>query len=188
MNRKYILQEIKRTAEANDGVPLGWRKFLSETGIKESDWLGKYWARWSDAVREAGFMPNKLQSAYEDSELLEKYARFTCEIGRLPTDGDLRLKTNSDPDFPSDKPYRRFGTKSDLVRKLFEYSRTHEGYDEVTRLCEEYTPKTRDEAEEPKHGGDEEGFVYLIKSGRFYKIGKTNAAKEGVRDVVDKLK
>ena len=31
MNKADILQEIKRTAEANGGVPLGWRRFESET-------------------------------------------------------------------------------------------------------------------------------------------------------------
>jgi hypothetical protein len=42
MDKGYILQEIRRTAKENNGVPLGWRKFLSATGIKKYDWLGKY--------------------------------------------------------------------------------------------------------------------------------------------------
>ena len=60
MNKTHILEEIKRTAKENDGVPLGRIKFESETGIKETDWFGKYWARWGEAVREAGFIPNQL--------------------------------------------------------------------------------------------------------------------------------
>jgi len=38
MNKQHILQEIKRTATANDGIPLGRLRFFRETGIKESDW------------------------------------------------------------------------------------------------------------------------------------------------------
>lgn len=57
MTKQHILNETKRTAEANRGIPLGVKAFRHETGIKISDWHGKYWARWSDAVKEAGFVP-----------------------------------------------------------------------------------------------------------------------------------
>jgi len=67
MIREHILQEIKRTAEANHGVPLGWRKFAEETGIRDRDWLGKHWARWGEAVREAGYTPNQMTQALSSS-------------------------------------------------------------------------------------------------------------------------
>lgn len=51
MNKQHILAEIARIASRNGGVALGRERFFQETGIKESDWLGKYWARWSDAVK-----------------------------------------------------------------------------------------------------------------------------------------
>jgi hypothetical protein len=175
ITKSHILAEIKRTAKANGGVPLGFRRFCTETGIKEFDWLGRYWARWSDAVREAGFTPNQLQGAYDDSELLEKYAMLTQELGRLPADGDLRFKANNDPEFPSDKPFRRFGRKRELVATLADYCRDRAEYQAVVRLCEQYAPRTRDVASKSVASDVEIGFVYLIKSGRFYKIGKTNA-------------
>jgi len=52
MDKGHILDEIRRTAQEN-GIALGTRRFYAETGIKTSDWSGKYWARWGDAIREA---------------------------------------------------------------------------------------------------------------------------------------
>ena len=60
MDRAHILSEIRRLAVVNDGVPLGRRRFEQETGIRESDWLGRHGARWNDAINEAGFEANEL--------------------------------------------------------------------------------------------------------------------------------
>jgi len=62
MTKALILDQIRRTAAENDGVPLGRDRFLTQTGIKEADWLGKYWVRWSDAIREAGYEPSWLMA------------------------------------------------------------------------------------------------------------------------------
>jgi hypothetical protein len=66
VKKEYILGEIRRTAAANGDVPLGLSRFSQETGIKESDWRGKIWARWGYAVREAGFEPNELRASYNE--------------------------------------------------------------------------------------------------------------------------
>ena len=175
MTKTHILREIKRTAAANGGVPLGWRRFETETGIKEYDWLGKFWARWSDALREAGFAPNQFQEAYGKTELLEKYARLTQELGRLPTANDLRLKGRLDANYPNGKVFERLGTKAEVVQQLLEYCRSREGFEDVINLCEGYVPRVRSTSEDSGEQLGEVGFVYLMKSGRFYKIGKTNA-------------
>jgi len=39
-SRDHILAEIRRTAAANGGVPLGRSRFATETGIREHDWSG----------------------------------------------------------------------------------------------------------------------------------------------------
>jgi hypothetical protein len=187
MDKTHILQEIKRTAEANGRVPLGSRKFASETGIKVSDWLGKFWARWSEAIREAGFAPNQLQGAYEKTDLLHKYANLTRELGRLPAKGDLRLKASHEAGFPSDATFERLGPKPELVAQLVDYCRSRNGYEEVVRLCEAYSPRRRTGPEEAGPRNEEFGFVYLIKSGRSYKIGRTNAAGRRERELAIQL-
>jgi hypothetical protein len=84
MTKQNILDEIKRTTEANKGKPLGGPRFSKETDIKESDWAGRYWARWSDAVREAGYEPNSMQEAYDEPYVLEKLSAWTKQIVLRP--------------------------------------------------------------------------------------------------------
>jgi hypothetical protein len=55
MTKTQILHEIKRTTEANGGMPLGVDRFGNETGVKAWDWQ-KFWPRWNEAIREAGYM------------------------------------------------------------------------------------------------------------------------------------
>lgn len=55
------------------GAPLGVARFRHETGIKETDWHGKFWARLGDALREAGFEPNPFCKAYAEDKLIEKF-------------------------------------------------------------------------------------------------------------------
>jgi hypothetical protein len=67
MLREHILEEIRRTTKENGGKPLGSRRFADATGIRESEWRGKLWARWGDALTEAGFAANQLQVAFDDA-------------------------------------------------------------------------------------------------------------------------
>lgn len=175
MTKEHILEEIKRTAKANGGVPLGQQKFFAETEIKSSDWKGKFWVRWGDAVREAGFTPNQMIKAYPDSWLFEKFIALTRELGRLPVFGDLQMKARRDKDFLSPNVFGRFGSKRALLSKIVEFCQKHKGFEDILRLCEAAT-----EPDESPHGNDHAtsakvGYVYLIKHGsrREYKIGKT---------------
>ncbi|MGD0745183.1 MAG: hypothetical protein ABSA45_08515 [Verrucomicrobiota bacterium] len=177
MNKTHILQEIKQTAETNGGKPLGQGRFENETEIKKTDWYGKFWARWNDALREAGFSANQFQGAYDKSELLDKYAKYVLELGRLPSSGDLRLKTRSDSDFPSHSSLdNHFGTKLELIKHLADYCRSQNRYGEVNRLCEEHFARNQNVPEKSESQEGEIGFVYLIKSGRFHKIERANSA------------
>src|SRR5208337_4711172 len=124
MNKAHIIAEIKRTAAENDGVALGFARFEAATNIKRADWFGIHWARWGDALKEAGFEPNQMRGAYEKEELLQKYAGLAKELGRLPMRGDLGLKRRADPDFPSWNTFDRFGQKVELIRQVAEFCRS----------------------------------------------------------------
>jgi hypothetical protein len=185
MKKERILEEIRRTAEANGGVPLGVDRFFRETGIRQSDWFGKYWSRWGHALREAGYEPNTLQGAYRDDFLIESYIGLIRELGRLPSDGEVRLKRRKDSGFPSHNSFRRFGGKGELVSKIREYCRTHSGFDDVEALLPAPAAVSPPEDREPDTV--DIGYVYLLKAGRYYKIGMTNAAGRRERELAIQL-
>jgi hypothetical protein len=175
MELAHIISEIQRIAAVHGGKPPGKRKFRSTTGIKEYSWI-KYWVVWGDALQEAGFSPNERQEAYPKVFLLECYARFAQELGRLPGENHLRHRYLNDASFPSPSTFdKRFGSKAELVGELLAYCEANEGIDDVRAMCEKYRPRRRPEPSETSFEKTQDGFVYLIKSGRFYKIGRSNA-------------
>ena len=60
--KQEIISAIRRTTKENGGKPLGVARFEKETSIKVHEWK-KYWPRFGDALKEAGFLPNQLQKA-----------------------------------------------------------------------------------------------------------------------------
>lgn len=184
MDKQDIINEIQRTAKANGGAPLGSRKFATETGIREQDWKGKLWARWSDAVQDAGYMPNEMRSAYSELELLEKYARLALQLGRLPAVADTRLSTRQGVEFPEWNTFtKRFGDKPRLIAKLREYCESRAEFSTVAEFCLHYAPRQRTEPLVEKSGSAQIGFVYLMKSAKHYKIGKANATGRRHREL-----
>lgn len=176
MDKQHILDEIRRTAEANSGAALGKQRFFAETGIRESDWSGRFWIKWSDAVREAGYEPNVKQTALEDDWLLEKLAAFVRELGHYPVSAELRMKAREKSGFPSHNTFTRFGRKAQVASALVSWCESTPGWEDVQAICAPLAVSANtDEMPEEDVPAPEIGYVYLLKSGKYYKIGRSNA-------------
>lgn len=179
VDKLHILDEIKRTAKSNSGKPLGRERFERETGIKESDWYPDYWLRWSDALIEAGFSPNKMQTAFDEKELIEKYAGLIRELGHFPIGGEIDRKSKQDPAFPCRKTlgFKRFSGKKRLAEKIIDFCRARGGLDDVIKICAGLASSEEDSSQDSNEfvPGEPIGFVYLMKSGRYYKIGRSTS-------------
>lgn len=174
-SREHILSEIRRLAKENGGTPLGRERFEAVTGILESSWSGRYWARWNDAVSEAGYEPNSWQSkTHDDDTLIRLLADMTRELGRFPTTPELQLaRRASTSQIPSDKVFsNRLGTKADQIEKVRAFARSQASYADVATILA-FTARA------PRRKPDTAaqvvtGAVYLIRMGEFHKIGKSN--------------
>ena len=184
--KRHVLAEIKRLAEAN-GRPPGVRLFERETGIKETDWYPALWLRWGDALQEAGFSRNKMVQAVADDVLLEQYALLAQRLSRLPLQGELIRESKSNPRVASEKSYRRFGGKDNLIRAVATFCENKEAFADVGAMCEGWRPTSGGPEKEEHNEPAEIGYVYLMQHGsrREYKIGRTNNTirREGEIDI-----
>jgi len=192
VTKDHILAEITRTARQNEGVPVGQDRFRSETGIREGDWLGKYWARWNDAVTEAGLQPNTRTEAYGEEHLLATLAILCKELGRFPTRSEIMLKRRSDKNFPAAKTFERLGSKAELAARLARFCTDRGGYEDVAGLCVALCRGVeRDGSVAERASGrvseEQFGYVYLLKSGRYYKVGRSNAVGRRERELAIQL-
>jgi hypothetical protein len=184
VTKEHVLSEIRRTAKANQGNAFGRSKFEAETGIKESDWSGKFWTKWSDAVREAGYAPNQLQAAIPLERLLASLVSFIRHLGRFPTVADVKMKSRSDSEFPSHNTFNRLGPKAQRARRVMEYCSEHGNLDDVAQICRPFAePSPPATTAEDAGKAETFGFVYLMKSGKYYKIGRSVCAEKRTYEV-----
>lgn len=184
-DKNDILAEIKRLAARAGGKPPGVGVFERETGVRRDDWFPHLWLRWGEALSEAGYTPNKLQSAYTSDFLAEKYIALVRELGHIPVKGELLRKAKADKSFPSNGVLYKDG-KEALLKLVVNYCESHPGYDDVLTLCRnELTDSSSHTAE--RKDKIQTGFVYLMKSGRYYKIGRTVSVGSRERQLAIKI-
>lgn len=98
------------------------------------------------------------------------------ELDRWPTKADLLLYARQNPGSISHTTVQRRGTPIELAKKLLD-SRDELGLSErVASIAGEKlaTGATGSGHDETPHVAPAGGFVYLLKSGKFYKIGRSN--------------
>lgn len=176
MEKDQILEAIRRCAEENGGVAVGRARFERLTGIREGQWAGRYWLRWSDAVAEAGYSAASMNSALPDEVVLDALVRLIRELGHYPVTAEFRMRRRADPSFPDHKVYRRFGTKPSLAARVIEHVGKDPDLRGVVAICQPIAALVEPASESADEVGPDAGQVYLMKSGSHYKIGRSNAA------------
>ena len=119
---------------------------------------------------------NVWQVPHQEEFLIESYIRLIRELGRFPVLRELRLKRRADSSFPSTGSLNRFGSKATTASRIIKLCRARGGYDDVIKLCETFATEPAARAEAKADAEPEFGFVYLLKSGRHYKIGRSDSA------------
>lgn len=180
--KERILNEIRRLAEENGGKAPGMSQFEKMTGINPSDWSGKLWARWGDALTEAGYEPNKLQEGYDTDYVLDRYEELCRHFGRAPTKSDVRLYAHEKQGFLSYNTFtKHFGSTAGVRAALRERAVARGEDDLLAILPDNTTPTSNPEA--GSQTSVAEGWVYLLQSGNHYKIGRSDELEKRVKQI-----
>lgn len=182
--RERVLAAYKRLVKHRGGEPVGERIFIRETGFSHHVWKGGFWRSWSAFQADAGFTPNTATEKTPDEVLLQRFAELALDLKTLPTEPDLMMKRRQDPSFPSKATYRRWGSRDALLKKVAEYCEAHEHFAPVLDL---YRSGISGDLEQRIERNRVTGFVYLLRSGKSYKLGRSNAVGRRLRELAIQL-
>lgn len=184
LSKESIIETYKELVRERKGTPIGEGIFMRETGISKYHWKGGYWRTWSAFQADAGYAPNAPTEKIPDDTLLLRFAELALERNEIPTQADMMLKKKEDPSFPGRLTFNRFGDWATFLGKLEEFCEGKERFTPVVQLLKQDVPRG------VAHRLDKllvKGFVYLLRSGKYYKLGRTNALGRRVRELAIQL-
>lgn len=173
MTKDAIIQRIRELA-AERGGHVGFDAFVSETSIKDK-WLRtqEWWNGWNSLLSEIGLETRKFAGPRTpDSRIAGAVAVFIEREERWPTEDDLARERKRDRSFPSlgvIRPLRKSGALAKLIVALGE---TPGQFSKASMIAKKHLPSEMDTIDA---GPNErvKGSVYMLRSGRKYKIGKS---------------
>ncbi|CCV05400.1 conserved hypothetical protein [Mesorhizobium metallidurans STM 2683] len=183
IQKQEIIRAIRSIAAASGGVPPGQRKFLSETGITDHTWKNRIWRKWTDALAEAGFAPLEWFAGYDKSEILQQVNDLARRLEAFPNYGDLTFEGSNNPYFVSIAAIKRRWRIGDLAAELRTFA-ADRGDHQVVAYCDDFLATTKslpDAGEAPDKPAL--GYVYLIKYGKDFKVGRTSSIARRSRQV-----
>lgn len=182
MTRQNIIDEIKRLALIRGGR-ISIRSFCKESGIPTHQILGLHWTKWNDALVEAGVNTGQFfQPKTEDTTVFEAYAQLVNKLKRWPTQHDLQMERRHNKSLPSIHVIRRVKTTTPFSSKLLSYCADRPDLTDVAKIAAVVVEK--ESKEEPNQNIIPiAGYVYMMRSGRRYKIGYTSSPARRHREV-----
>lgn len=106
------------------------------------------------------------------------------ERNEISTEADLVLKRKEDPSFPSKATYRRWGSRDALLAKVAEYCESERRFAPVLNFLKLGGSNSLNHRLDSGHI---KGFVYLLRSGKNYKLGRTNAVGRRLGEIAIQL-
>lgn len=170
--REEIVGEYKRLRNGINRPPDA-RTFYRETPISRRTAEAAFGSMaFSKIQREAGDEPRQFVTpGRSHDEFFSIYGRAVRELMVIPTEAEWNHRRIK----PTPSGYaKKLGLRwSELPRAFLDWASDKPDWEDVVRICDTCCPYQDSISGEPSAVAC--GYVYLIKSGRFYKIGRTNS-------------
>ncbi|MEP7041921.1 MAG: GIY-YIG nuclease family protein [Dokdonella sp.] len=179
--KSEILAEIRRISSANSGS-LSLKKFPELSRIPERQVRGRYWATWNEALAEAGDGINAFSTPKSNEiAVVTALAQLIEVLGTWPVETQLTVEHHENPSFPSVHVIRGLDKETFLPAKVLAFC-----VESNTLLIAEEIVRLKVEVESPEESqgqGRVAGYVYMMRSGKRHKIGKSNSLSRRYREV-----
>ena len=183
MDKSHITRRLLELAQERGGH-IAYREFLDATGITHSWLRGQPWfPGWNPLLTELGLQTKSFGVARSDSA---EIARFVAELiartQRWPTDDELRRERARNPSFPSLPVIARIRKTGELAKLIFQLGESEDALRSAAAIALAKL-ESKPESIQPLPGEKIKGYVYMLRSARRYKIGKSNDPSRRYREV-----
>jgi Meiotically Up-regulated Gene 113 (MUG113) protein len=186
--RAQIVEQIRDIAAETGGAPPELRQFEKMSGIRRHRFIGSIWARWPDALQEAGLRPKGAKGRLRNADMLTAFAQLARSLGRVPTVDDVKVHRAEGGNLPCYKSYaEHFGGSRGLLRALKCWAAASPDCADIAAMIRHARSGRRHRRRRnfrvrrtgalcarlllPETRPQARGAVYLLRCGRLYKIG-----------------
>ena len=183
MDKADVTRRLKELAHARGGH-IGFRAFLDATGITHSWLRGQPWySGWNALHAELGLQTKRFGVARtEATGIADAVAKLIVRTERWPTDDELRRERARDPSFPSLHVIGRIRKSGELARLVAALGEVNAALQPASAIARAQL-QSKPSAVDSLPGEKIRGYVYILRSGRRYKIGRSNDSSRRYREV-----
>ena len=181
MDKPQITRRLTQLASERGGH-IAFRAFIAATGLSERWLRDQPWFQgWNALLKEVGLETKSFKVDRTPPETIaEAVAELITRSGKWPTEDELRREKAQNASFPSAtiiSPMRKTG---ELARLIVELGVVRPGFAAAAEIAAKHQVHAPDAV-----GVDErvKGYVYMLRSGRSYKIGKSVDPSRRFREV-----
>jgi Meiotically up-regulated gene 113 len=181
MDKLQVIRRLTQLASERGGH-ISFRAFVEATGLSDRWLRDQPWFQgWNALLTEAGLETKSFKvDRTPPTTIAEAVAGLIIRSGKWPTEDELRRERARNSTFPSATLISTMRRSGALARLIVELGALQPAFSAAAEIAVKHEAPAPDEA-----NLDEKikGYVYMLRSGRSYKIGKSIDPSRRFREV-----